>query len=56
MEDEQVFYFLSRGIDAEAARSALVYSFGMEVVGELPYTPLRERLQKVISATLEQKV
>lgn len=56
LEDEQVFYFLSRGIDAEAARSALVYSFGMEVVGELPYTPLRERLQKVISATLEQKV
>lgn len=32
LEEDELFYFRSRGIDAETARAALVYSFGLEVV------------------------
>ena len=31
LDDEQLFYFRSRGVDERLARSALVYSFGAEV-------------------------
>jgi hypothetical protein len=33
---DELFYFAARGIDAAAARDALVYSFGAEVVDALP--------------------
>lgn len=32
LEEDELFYFRSRGIDSETAREALVYSFGLEVV------------------------
>lgn len=32
LDDEQLFYFQARGIDATAARSALVFSFAAEVL------------------------
>ena len=53
LEDEQVFYFLSRGIDEDAARAALVYSFGMEVINRIGLKGLRERLEKLTKQALE---
>ena len=52
LEDDQVFYFLSRGIDKETARAALVYSFGMEVVGRIQQEDLRKRLEAATRASL----
>lgn len=40
LEEDELFYFLSRGIDAETARQALVYSFGLEVVQARTTIPL----------------
>lgn len=54
LEDEQVFYFQSRGIDAEAARAALVYSFGMEVVEGISQEKLRKRLAAAIRESLDR--
>lgn len=45
LEDDQLFYFRSRGIDEHTARSALVYSFAAEVIGKLPYPGLRKRIE-----------
>eukprot|EP00898_Chlorokybus_atmophyticus_P009115 jgi/Chlat1/9204/Chrsp97S00714 len=54
LDDEEVFYFLSRGIDAETARSALVFSFGAEVVEKLPTAALRKRVESVVLQQLKQ--
>jgi hypothetical protein len=42
----------ARGIDQTAARQALVYSFGAEVVQQLGYKSLQERLQRDVAAAL----
>lgn len=52
LQDEELFYFRARGIDATAARQALVFSFGSEIVQELKYKALQARIQEDVSATL----
>jgi Fe-S cluster assembly protein SufD len=42
--EEVVFYFRSRGIDAETARAMLTYGFADEIVDEIPVEALRRRL------------
>ena len=42
----------SRGIDADAARRVLVYSFGAEVTQHLQHKQLIDRVQKVVASTL----
>lgn len=42
----------ARGIDQTAARQALVYSFGAEVVQQLGYKSLQERLQRDVAVAL----
>lgn len=49
---EEMFYFMSRGIDAAEARRALVFSFGSEVVQQLEHKALVARLQAAVSASL----
>ena len=53
LEDEELFYFRARGIDAAAARAALVYSFGLEVVSDIPSAQLQARVRDSIRAALE---
>ena len=53
LDDDQVFYFLSRGIDEATARASLVYSFGMEVVGRIRQEALRERLEAATRESLD---
>jgi len=56
LSEEELFYFRARGISAEAARQALVYSFGAEVVQELGYEALSGRIQKDVVAALQPTV
>jgi Fe-S cluster assembly protein SufD len=52
LEEEQLFYFRARGIDAETARSALVFSFGAEVLQHLSYESLRKRVEALVKGSL----
>jgi Fe-S cluster assembly protein SufD len=52
LEEEQLFYFRARGIDAETARSALVFSFGAEVLQRLSYESLRKRVEALVKGSL----
>lgn len=49
---EELFYFRARGISAEQAREALVFSFGSEVVQQLKHERLVKRLQQDVAAAL----
>jgi Fe-S cluster assembly protein SufD len=41
---DEVFYLQSRGIDADSARSLLIYAFALEVLNEIPIDSLRQTL------------
>ncbi|GAB2215878.1 hypothetical protein Drorol1_Dr00023637 [Drosera rotundifolia] len=43
LEEDQLFYFLARGIDTETARRSLIFSFGAEVIESIPDVSLREK-------------
>jgi Fe-S cluster assembly protein SufD len=44
LEDDEVFYLQSRGIDAENAQKLLVFGFAFEVVNQIAIESLRQRL------------
>lgn len=52
LSEEELFYFRARGIAADAARQALVRSFGSEVVGALRLPGLVARVQADVVAAL----
>lgn len=52
LSEEELFYFRARGIDAETARQALVYSFGAEVVQLLEHKDLVKRTRQQIETRL----
>ena len=56
LSGDELFYFMARGIDAAAARDALVYSFAAEVVDQLPASvaPVAARLRAAVRAELAQ--
>ncbi|CAM6115175.1 unnamed protein product [Calypogeia fissa] len=51
LEEEQLFYFQARGIDTQTARSALVFSFGAEVVQKLG-SQLKKRVESLVKDSL----
>ena len=53
---EEMFYFLSRGIDAGTARRALVFSFGAEVLQMLGHKELVQRMQDAVNVKLADVV
>lgn len=52
LRDDELFYFRARGISPEAARQALVFSFGAEVVQRMRHPALLRRVQAEVTATL----
>ncbi|KAG2445647.1 hypothetical protein HXX76_000257 [Chlamydomonas incerta] len=52
LRDDELFYFRARGISAELARQALVFSFGAEVVQRMGHPALQKRVQADVSRTL----
>ncbi len=56
LEDDEVFYLQSRGIDAESAQKLLVYAFAFEIISKIPIASLQENLaQWARRSPLEQK-
>ncbi|HCU24691.1 MAG TPA: Fe-S cluster assembly protein SufD [Deltaproteobacteria bacterium] len=55
LDENQVFYLRSRGIDARLARSLLTYAFASDVLALLKQEALRERLQSLMFARLMGK-
>ncbi|KAH9314052.1 hypothetical protein KI387_022679, partial [Taxus chinensis] len=45
LEQDQLFYFQARGIDARTARNSLVFSFGAEVMERIPDKDLQKRVE-----------
>jgi Fe-S cluster assembly protein SufD len=48
LDDHSMFYFASRGIGKQAARQALVYSFGLERITEIGHENLRMRVEHAV--------
>jgi Fe-S cluster assembly protein SufD len=48
LEEDEVFYLQSRGIDHEAARKLLTYAFAIEIIDQIPVASLRDRLATFI--------
>ncbi len=48
LDDEQLFYLMSRGIDAERGQAILTYAFAAEVLETIGVDSLRERLEEQV--------
>lgn len=55
LDEDQVFYLCSRGIDQPAARAMLTRAFAMEVVNRVSLPSLLERLDELLKARLPQR-
>jgi len=51
-DDEQLFYLMSRGVDAETARRLVVRGFFAELLSRIPVPDLQDRLETAIEARL----
>ena len=54
LDDNQVFYLRSRGMDDAAARALLTYAFAAEMVDRVALAPLRSRLDRLLRVRLPQ--
>ncbi|MGH8222607.1 MAG: Fe-S cluster assembly protein SufD [Woeseiaceae bacterium] len=54
LDEEQVFYLRSRGIEEGVAKSLIVYAFARDVIERIRVAALRERLEEVLLAWLPQ--
>jgi Fe-S cluster assembly protein SufD len=54
LDDAQMFYLRSRGVDEAMARSLLTFAFAHDVIGRIRIASLRTRLEQVLFARLPQ--
>ncbi len=54
LEDDQVFYLQSRGIDREQAQKLLIEAFGLEILLKLPSETLRQTLANSVMQLTEK--
>ncbi|MFB2770720.1 Fe-S cluster assembly protein SufD [Pelatocladus sp. BLCC-F211] len=50
LEDDEIFYLQSRGIDEESARHLLVHGFAAEIINHIPVPSLREKLTQTVNS------
>lgn len=50
LEDDEIFYLQSRGIDANDARNLLINAFAAEIINQIPVPSLRERLTQTVNS------
>ncbi|KAB8335403.1 Fe-S cluster assembly protein SufD [Scytonema tolypothrichoides VB-61278] len=50
LEDDEIFYLQSRGIDADNARNLLINAFAAEVINQIPVPSLQERLTQTVNS------
>ncbi len=49
LEDDEIFYLQSRGIDANDSRNLLVNAFAAEVINQIPVPSVRQYLMQMVS-------
>ncbi|MGI8502199.1 MAG: Fe-S cluster assembly protein SufD [Hassallia sp.] len=49
LEDDEIFYLQSRGINANDARNLLINAFAAEIINKIPISSLRETLTETVS-------
>jgi Fe-S cluster assembly protein SufD len=54
LDEDELFYLRSRGIEEGVAKSLLVYAFARDVIERIGVAPLRERLEELLLAWLPQ--
>ncbi len=54
LDDEQVFYLRSRGISDADARDVLTFAFASEVIDEMHFDSVKQRLESIIHARLDE--
>ena len=54
LNDEQVFYLRSRGLDEAAARDLLTFAFAGDIIRRIHVAPLRDRLTTFFRTRLQQ--
>jgi len=55
LDEVALFYLRSRGIGAEQARKLLTYAFAAEVLEEIPHATIRDRLERLVMARLDER-
>jgi Fe-S cluster assembly protein SufD len=55
LDQDQIFYLRSRGIDPEGARSLLMYAFASEVINRIKIERIRSELDRMLMARLQKK-
>ncbi|GER44548.1 non-intrinsic ABC protein 6 [Striga asiatica] len=53
LEENQLFYLRARGIDLEAARRALIFSFAAEVIEHFPDPSVRKKVESLIRSLFD---
>ncbi len=54
LEDEEVFYLQSRGINAADAQNLLIDAFAAEIINQIPIASLRQTLSKAVNRESSQ--
>lgn len=50
LEDDEIFYLQSRGLDVETAKILLINAFAVEIIDRIPVTSIREKLAVAVKA------
>ncbi|BAY39944.1 hypothetical protein NIES2111_43250 [Nostoc sp. NIES-2111] len=53
LEDDEIFYLQSRGIDSNNARKLLVNAFAAEIINQIPHPSLRDKLLNTVRSSAE---
>jgi len=56
LDEEQLFYMLTRGLNKSTAKSLLMYAFSYEVIAEIKSIALRDYLSKLILKKLPTNI
>jgi Fe-S cluster assembly protein SufD len=54
LDDDSLFYLRSRGIDADSARSLLIYGFANDIIGRVEVPEMRTRIEHLVLDRLPQ--
>ena len=54
LDDDSLFYLRSRGVDAESARSLLIYGFANDIIGRVEVPDMRTRIEHLVLDRLPQ--
>jgi len=56
LDEEELFYLLSRGLDPDLARNLLTYGFAEEIVGRIKFDSIRAQLDEAILNRLHARL